>query len=267
MRSVLTILAVCAIFSAVIFQLQILVSNQAQEKQIDQDLYGTQEAETTGVLSTRLIECSEDRSCPEHAQALFWVAVDILSKASSETIELVGTDIDITPEMSPDKIRDAVAPILDELLILEPGPPKYDFADPEYKRGLELLKQAHDAGSVYASNELGLLFFDSGEMQEVELAEKYFYSAWERGDPNGAYNLARLKRVQAPSRHEEILELLKSAAQADPENLQIMYFLGLEAFGDAQQRSAATKALQWYTSHLPSVRAEFNYQFGLMDSE
>lgn len=267
MRELVIILVLCAAVIATLWNFAVLNSGENDQQPSDQDLYGILEAEETGQLSARLIECSEDQNCPEYAQALFWVAVDILSNSSAETIELEGRDFGITPEMSIEEMTDIVAPQLDEMLGIYPTPPKYDFADPEYKRGLELLNKAHDAGSVYASNELGLLFFDRGKMQDLDLAEKYFSSAWEKGDSNGVYNLARLKRAQDPSKHEEVLGLLKLAAQGGREDLQVMYLLGLEAFGDSEMSSAATMALKPHKAELSRLRAEFNFQFGIIEIE
>lgn len=236
-------------------------------KQID-DPYGIYEAENTGKLSSRLIDCSEDQNCPEYAQALFWVAADILSKSSSETIEIEDREIDFNSDMSPEEVTEVVIPQLEELLLDIAGePPNYNFADPEFKHGLELLNTAHDAGSVYASNELGLLFFEQGEMQNFSLAEQYFLSAWKRGDPNGAFNLARLTRAQKPSQHDEILDLLKLAAQSGGEDMKIMHLLGLEVFGNEDESSAATLALNSHESKVSWLRAEFNFLFGIDEVE
>ena len=57
--------------------------------------YGILEAEKSGVLNSKLIACSENSACPEHAQALFFSAAEVLSHAGADIIEIDGCDLDI----------------------------------------------------------------------------------------------------------------------------------------------------------------------------
>ena len=176
----------------------------------DNDPCGVLEAEEWGEISDRLIKCSRDKECPEYAQALFWIAADILS----------------------------------ELDMLDENTPNYDFDDPEFEHGLSLLETAHKAGNIYASNELGLLYLEQIQIRDLELATYYFEKAFSESDPISAYNLARVAHETDPLNHRPVLDYLKISAKQDHKDYETSYFLALHAFGDHQEKSIAAKYIR-----------------------
>jgi len=132
------------------------------------DPYGISTAEETGEVTDRLIACSQNEDCPEKAQALFWVAADMLSAAGTKTVEINGHDFGLTEDMSVDEVTNKITPQLDTLF--DDGLPDYDFENSEFKKAHEMMKRAHLAGSVYASNELGLLHMEHLAIQNYDLA-------------------------------------------------------------------------------------------------
>lgn len=220
---------------------------------VPDDPYGVVEAENYGGISEKLLACSENIECPDYAQAMFWVAADILSGASSETININANDYGLTANMSADVISKKIENIV--INIFASDVPSYDFKDPEYKRGVALLHKAHDAGSVYASNELGVLFMEQSELQNLKLAEKYFQTSSDLGDPHATYNLARISKEREPNNHVMILYYLKLASEIGDVEFQIMYQLGLEEYGTNNEKKKAKKYLnRWW--HFSSMKHE-----------
>lgn len=229
------------------------------------DPYGIIEAENVGGQSDRLVLCSQNEKCPEYAQALFWVAADILSEASAETIEVEANDFGLTVDMTIEKMVQQIEPLLEDLIKVES--PNYDFADPEFKRGLEIMYKAHKAGSVFASNELGVLFMEQVEMQDLGLAKIFFNEALKNNDAYGAYNLARIARMEDPNDFTVVLEYLKLAADSKQEDLVILYMLGMESFGDNEEKLAANRYLEAKGIGPSSLRDEFEAHFNLEETE
>ena len=200
------------------------------------DPYGIIEAAEYGGQSERLLECSQDEVCPEHAQALFWLAADILSNASAETILVDGKKLYLTDDMSEQEMMKKFNLTREEAY--DSSPPEYNFEDSEFQLGLKIMKKAYDAGSLYAANELGLLHMEHSEMLDLDLAKSYFETALDKGDLFSAYNLARIARLQTPKQYELVLEYLEIASHADTDFL-ITYMLGLKTFGTEKERQIA----------------------------
>jgi len=235
--------------------------NIADRTKYKDDPYGLLEAEELGGQPKRLIKCSHNEECPEYAQALFWVAADILSEASAETIEVEGKNFALTDDMTIDEMAEKLGPQLEGLM--KTGPPEYDFGDPEFNRGLNIMHKAHEAGSIYASNELGLLFMEHAEMQSLVLAKEYFVKALNGGDLVSAYNLARIERMQHPANYKTILGFLKKATESNQEDLGIMYLLGLETFGSEEERQNAINFLKKEKLESSFLRDEFEAHFNI----
>lgn len=225
------------------------------------DTHGIVEAEELGGQPKRLIKCSQDEDCPEYTQALFWVAADILSEASAEVSEINEDGLGLTKGMSIKEIMAKLGPQLENLI--EGDTPEYDFKDPEFRRGLALMHKAHDAGSAYASNELGLLFMEQSELQNLILAEMYLKTSLNMGDMMSAYNLARLVHMQNPEGNKRILEYLKIASQSNIADMETVYFLGLEAFGSKAEKLTASNYLKENKAAVRTTRNEFERHFEL----
>jgi hypothetical protein len=236
--------------------------SSTRELIIKGDPYGVMEAEENGGQSQRLIDCSLDPNCPAHADALFWVAADILSESNTTTCEINPDALASTGSSAEDFLYELCA---DSENYLD-APPEYDISDSEFEGALEMLKKAHAAGSYFASNELGLLYLEQSEMQNLQLAEQYFSNAIEHGDPNSAYNSARLKFIQNPGDSEAVLSCLKLASEGGSFKLEVMYLLGLEHFGSATERENATAALQNIDQNYEHLRREYDAHFGAHNS-
>ena len=221
------------------------------------DPYGILEAEENGGQSARLIKCSQDENCPQHAEALFWVAADILSEASAETVEIEGTDFGLTDDMTVEEMTEKLGPQLEELL--DSGPPDYDFQDDNFKRGLDMMHQAHQAGSVSASNELGVLFMEQSHIQDFKAAKTYLSLAYAKGDFSSAYNLARIAKMEGDE--TQTLALLKAAADGNQEDFKVMYLLGMEAFGTEKERRNAAQELSKKGTEINYLRDDFCAHF------
>lgn len=221
------------------------------------DPYGIIEAEEIGGQSERLIKCSQDENCPQHAQALFWVAADILSEASAETVDIEGKDFGLTDDMTVEEMTEKLGPQLEELI--DSGPPNYDFQDDNFKRGLDMMHQAHQAGSVYASNELGVLFMEQSHIQDLKAAQTYFNAAFANGDFASAYNLARIAHMEGDDK--QTLTLLKAAADGNEEDFKVMYLLGMEAFGTQKERQSAAQELSKRGAEISYLRDDFCTHF------
>lgn len=198
----------------------------------DNDPCGVLEAEEWGEISDRLIKCSLDEECPQHPQALFWIAADILS----------------------------------EWQCLDDNHPNYDLEDPEFKRGLSLLQKAHKVGNIYASNELGLLYLEQNHMRDLELATFYLEKAFNESDPLSAYNLARVAHQKDPLNHRPVLEYLKFAAKNDQEDYEVSYFLALHAFGTEEERSNAAQYIRENKKACSALRNRVGVHFDLSQS-
>lgn len=223
------------------------------------DIYGVMEAEELGGQPERLVTCSQNEGCPKYAQALFWVAADILSEASAEVFEINGDDFGLTEGMSIEEVMEKLGPQLDNLI--DHDIPEYGFKDPEFKRGLALMHKAHDAGSIYASNELGLFFMEQPKLQNFVLAEMYLKTSLNRGDMVSAYNLARLVHRQTPEENNRILEYLKIASQSDDSDMVTMYMLGLESFGTEAEKLTASSYLKKNEANVFKLRNDFEKHF------
>lgn len=243
----------------------IVSCNSDDDTKHPDDPFGIIEAENIGGQTDRLVLCSQNEKCPEHAQALFWVAADILSEASAETIEVEAKDFGLTADMTIEQMTQQIGPLLEDLIKVES--PNYDFADPEFKRGLEIMYKAHKAGSVFASNELGVLFMEQVEMQDLGLAKIFFNEALKNNDAYGAYNLARIARMENPSDFTVALEYLKLAADSKQEELEILYMLGMESFGDNEEKLAASRYLEAKGIGPSSLRDEFEAHFNVQGNE
>lgn len=246
------------------FLISVMISSACtphKETDFSNDLYGLMEAEETGEVTDRLIDCSEDDECPEHAPALFWVAADLLSAAGTKTTEIDGHDFGLTEDMSVDEMTNKIGPQLDG--ILDDGPPEYDFDSREFKKGHRIMKRAHKAGSIYASNELGLLHMEHLPIRNYDLARTYFEASLEAGDPYGAYNLARLTRLETPQDNGKIIAYLEKAASRDMPDLKVMHMLGLEAFGTEPEKQRAKRFLTKNNVGEYGLRSEFKEQFNL----
>jgi len=209
------------------------------ENNYKNDPYGILEAEDFGGQPDRLIKCSQDERCPEYAQALFWVAADILSKASSETIDAKIGGFNLTPDMTDDEIMEEISPLLEDFNT--PEAPKYDFADPEFKRGLNMMHTAHEAGSFYASTELGNLYLEQGKIQDLERAKSYLNSALNQGDAVSAYNLARIAHMENPYDTITTIKYLRLASSHNRSRFFGYYMVGLEILGNEEEKRTAAQ--------------------------
>ncbi len=222
------------------------------------DPYGILEVEKNGTQTERLINCSQNEECPEYAQALFWVAVETLSNAGMEEREVEAIEYGITEDMN----REEILQQLDNYLI-EIDPPQYDLEDPEFKKGLSQMRKAYNAGSAYASNELGVLFLEHTKLKNLDLAKKYFTEALKSDDPNAAYNLARIARIQKPNQTETILSYLKQAAKSQHPDTKIMYMLGLKAFGTEAEKRTAARYLKQKNAETLRLKSSFQDNFNV----
>lgn len=212
------------------------------------DPYGLQEAKAFGGQPSRLIDCSKFPTCPEYAQALFWVGADILSRAGEKEID--ASALGITPDMNVEDAANTLMGNTDK--IFDAAAPNYDLADSQFQKGLRIMHRAHDSGNVYASNELGLLFLQQDGMVNINMASQYFQSAMANGDSLAMYNLARVAHMKNPNDHSEVLKYLKLAAEHGDAGMKTMYVLGLEAFGDKKQRLEAQFYKRKYDNITPA---------------
>lgn len=226
------------------------------------DPYGIVEAENAGGQPDRLVQCSRDVDCPEYANALFWVAVDELSELSATEIDISGEELGLNKNMSVEEMAETLGPQLDELLGAADAP-TYDLQNPEFKEAVSKLERAANAGSVYALNELGLLYMEIPAVQDFKTAELYFTKGMEKDDPNAVYNLARLAAITNPNSDRDILKYLKAAARLSPENFQNSYMFGLEHYGNMGEKRRAEDFFSKRPNGVTSGRAEFQTQFNL----
>jgi len=210
------------------------------------DIYGIAEVEETGNISEKLIKCSEDVSCPEYGDALFWIAADVISEASTENIDNMSDFFESVADVSTQQ---------------------YDFGDPNIKRGIELMNRSFENGNIYAANELGLMYIDQLSIQDFKLARKYLQYGLDNGDMFSAYNLARLSRMEDPNNHLEMLRYLKIAARSQQENFETLFMLGLQEFGTELQQLRAQQYFEENKSVSDRTRSEFAEHFGLSDDE
>ncbi|MCF6292317.1 MAG: hypothetical protein L3J04_02870 [Robiginitomaculum sp.] len=231
------------------------------------DPYGIKEAEELGGEGQpdRLVQCSKDEQCPEYAEALFWVAVDILSDASTETIEVEGIDFGLTKGMSIEEMAEKIVLQLDSSFDNSP----LDFSKDKtgFNRGFVMLLKAHNAKSVYAANELGKLYMEQEGIKDLDIAQMYFESAIKRGDFLGAYNLARLIRIRKPNDNRSILKYLKMATKTGDERIEIAYNLGLEAFGTEAEKQTAALYFKENTIVANYITENFKSDFSLQQQE
>ena len=181
-------------------------SCNSNDSEFSEDPFGIAEAEQDGGQSERLIQCSEDESCPKHAEALFWVAADLMSKAGEIEVEIDAADLALTPDMTAQEITDQIGSQADELL--SPEKSKYDIESREFKRALSALQKADAAGSLYAANELGLLYLEDNRMQNFDVAEDYFKKSLAAGDYYATFNLAVVSHKKSPRDHQQTLAYL-----------------------------------------------------------
>ncbi|MEL7232107.1 MAG: hypothetical protein AAGJ85_06315 [Pseudomonadota bacterium] len=260
MKVFVLVTAVCTALAAIIFSYYQLNKKPPEAIITDNDPYGIFEYEETGEISDKLIACSQDENCPEHANALFWLAVNHLMEAGSETIEVDMEDFESGIIESDDGSITLASPF-DEFLQQISGPPRYDLSDPNFQRGLELLNEAHVAGSAFASNEIGLLYLEQEAMRDLDLAESYFDTAIERGDANGTYNMARLSHARSPEKTGRILNFLKMAAQESEENFEVFYLFGVEAFGENDEALLARQKLNAIEEDISRFKDDFESHF------
>ena len=225
------------------------------------DPYGIIEAEQNGELSDRLVQCSQYEQCPEYAEALFWVAIDILSDASAETIEIEEIILGLTRDMSIKEMEEKIESQLDSLY--NTSPPNFSKDKTGFNRGFAMLLKAHNAGSIYAANELGRFYMEREEMQDLGIAQTYFESSIERRDFLGAYNLARLVHIQNPNDHRSILKYLKIATKTGDKQIEIAYNLGLDAFGTEAEKQVAALYFKENTIIENYISENFKSDFSL----
>jgi|GEM_PF-6848819 len=241
--------------------LAIACHSSNQDDLYAEDPYGTNLAQEEGEISTRLIWCSQNQECPEYAEALFWVAADILSEAGATEHEYDAVDLELTDDMSVEEMINKAGPVLEALI--DDGPPEYDVNDVEFQRGLEMMTKAYAAGNIYAANELGLLHLELPAMKDHELAREYFESVMNSGDPFGAYNLARLVRTQTPEDHKKILYYLNIAAESENPDMKAMSMLAYESFGNDAEKQKARRYFQLNYTDASYLRSEFKEHFNI----
>lgn len=229
------------------------------------DPYGLVEAEETGEVTDRLIACSKNDACPENAQALFWVAADLLSKAGAKATEIDAQDFGLTEDMSIDEMTNKIGPQLDA--ILDDNLHEYDFDSREFKKAHAMMKRAHEAGSIYASNELGLLHMEHLPIRNYDLARTFFEASWKMRDPNGAYNLARLTRLETPLNDRKIITHLKDAASGNMRDFEVLYMLSLEAFGTEHEKQRAKRYLRENKVGKYGLRSDFEEHFLIKETK
>ena len=227
------------------------------------DPYGVVEAEEDGGQSARLVECSQNIECPKYALALFWVAADIFAEASALTIEVEADELSLMNDMTDEEIIETLGNRLENLF--DAGQPKYDLSNPMFKRGLMIMEKSHKAGSIYASNELGLLYIENSSMKDFGLAEAYFKISLEKGDMFGAYNLTRLAHLQNPADNRKVLSYLKTASLDKKTDMNIAYMLGLEYFGNEEEKRVAARFFELNKGAKTVLDQEFKSQFGLSE--
>lgn len=180
-------------------ELQTLIAER-----IENDPHGVIEARNAGGQSKRLVACSRDFTCPKRADAMFWIAADVLSNAGSA-------------------------------LAAE------DIAHSEFQRGLALMQEANEAGSYLAANELGLFYMDFESIQNLDRAEYYFLLGISGKDANSAYNMARLTYVREPTNLESVLKYLQMASEFEPNEFADIYMIILGYFGDSNDKKVSNE--------------------------
>jgi len=225
------------------------------------DPYGIIEAEELGGQPDRLVKCSRNGECPKYAEALFWVAADILSEASTETLEIEGENFGLTDDMSIEEMTEKLGPQLENLF--DASPPEYDFSDTKFKRGFMMMERAHNAGSINASNELGLLYMEHDTIKNLALAEVYLKQSLDKGDLISAYNLARLASMQSPKDSRLTLKYLKIASQTKDPYMITIYMLGLGFFGTEDEKRISLHYFEKNEGAIFGLEQEFRTHFGL----
>ncbi len=232
---------------------------------IKTDSYEVLEPEKYFETPAHMMNCSQDVDCPEYAEALFWAAAKILSEADYKSSTIEGANLNSTNTQSGGK--DLGKQVFPYEVNSDTAFQNYMTNESDFQRGLAMLKKADNAGSLYASNELGLLYMKHKPIQDLSLAEMYFRRSVDNGDFLGAYNLARIVRKRNPEDNRAIIEHLKLARQTNTESMTVSYMLGLEAFGTEREKLFA----KIYFIIKPKMKSYYDYEFkknfGLIEQE
>ncbi len=103
-------------------------------------------------------------------------------------------------------------------------------------------------------------------MQDLELAKTYFEKAASNGEATSFYNLARLAHMQNSNDHRPVLNYLEHAANSGLKDMEVMYILGLEAFGNDDEKTSAVKQLNQTESNISFFRDDFSAHFKLEET-
>lgn len=140
--------------------------------------------------------------CEDPADKLFWQAIEALSE-SIQPVEL--SLADLLTEDSDELARDLTQPNLMS--------PNYDTKSPQFIEAVKKLRQAHDLGHPRASNELGLLYFQTTNLKDLSAAKAFFETSAEGRNADGYFNLARIYLSSEYSDEVKAVESLKTAAE------------------------------------------------------
>lgn len=234
------------------------------------DPYGVIEAEVEGGTNERLFACANNKGCTRYADALFWMATHYLSEAHycddpeyDVTFNIKVDDLEAMPEDEKNAIK--------EQRVFEGLMDNFDArcfeTNPDHKSfpiAFNMLQKAEDAGSIYASNELGLIYMEIPELKNFDISETHFKKGLLNKDPNAAYNLARLYAVKDVPDFRVSLFYLRKAKELDPESFELFYLLGMAEFGNFVQKESAKEFLQGYGESIERQKDEFYAQFNLL---